>query len=122
MNRGRLKSIVWKEFIQMRRDRATLGMLIGIPIFQLMLFGYAIRQDVRNLPTVVFDMSRTQESREFKEAVASRDGKTFSRIVNEAKTVLKMSLRTAMTYLKRLAENGLIRATGGLCWSREKAQ
>ncbi|MFI5370647.1 MAG: ABC transporter permease [Candidatus Eisenbacteria bacterium] len=64
MNRGRLKSIVWKEFIQMRRDRATLGMLVGIPIFQLLLFGYAIRQDVRNLPTVVFDLSRTQESRE----------------------------------------------------------
>lgn len=64
MNRGRLRAIVWKEFIQMRRDRATLGMLVGIPIFQLLLFGYAIRQDVRNLPTVVFDLSRSQESRQ----------------------------------------------------------
>ncbi len=64
MNAGRLRSIVWKEFIQMRRDRATLGMMVGIPVFQLLLFGYAIRQDVRNLPTVVFDMSRTQESRQ----------------------------------------------------------
>lgn len=64
MNLGRLRSIVWKEFIQMRRDRATLGMMLGIPVMQLTLFGYAIRQDVRNLPTVVFDASRTQESRE----------------------------------------------------------
>ena len=64
MNLGRLRAIVWKEFIQMRRDRATLGLMLGIPVMQLTLFGYAIRQDVRNLPTVVFDASRTQESRE----------------------------------------------------------
>jgi ABC-2 type transport system permease protein len=63
VNAGRLRSIVTKEFIQMRRDRATLGLLLGIPVMQLMLFGFAIRQDVRNLPTVVFDLSRTQESR-----------------------------------------------------------
>ena len=64
MNRGRLRAIVWKEFIQMRRDRATLALMLGIPVMQLTLFGYAIRQDVRNLPTVVYDASRTQESRE----------------------------------------------------------
>ena len=48
----------------MRRDRATLGLMLGVPLMQLTLFGFAIRQDVRNLPTVVFDASRTQESRE----------------------------------------------------------
>jgi drug efflux transport system permease protein len=64
MNLGRLRSIIWKEFIQMRRDRATLGLMLGVPIMQLTLFGFAIRQDVRNLPTVVYDASRTQESRE----------------------------------------------------------
>jgi ABC-2 type transport system permease protein len=63
MNRRRLRSIIQKEFIQMRRDRGTLAMMLGIPIMQLLLFGFAIRQDVRNLPTVVFDASRTQESR-----------------------------------------------------------
>jgi ABC-2 type transport system permease protein len=63
VNRGRLRSIFWKEFIQMRRDRATLGMLLGIPVMQLLMFGYAIRQDVRHLPTAVYDASRTQESR-----------------------------------------------------------
>ncbi len=64
MNLGRLRSIIWKEFIQMRRDRTTLGLMLGIPVMQLTLFGYAIRQDVRNLPTVVYDASRSQESRE----------------------------------------------------------
>ena len=63
MNKARLRSIIWKEFVQMRRDRATLGLLFGVPIMQMTLFGYAIRQDVRNLPTVVYDASRTQESR-----------------------------------------------------------
>lgn len=64
MNLGRLRSIVWKEFIQMRRDRGTLALMLGVPVMQLTLFGYAIRQDVRNLPTVVYDAGRTQESRE----------------------------------------------------------
>src|SRR5437762_10250278 len=47
-----------KEFIQMRRDRLTFALMIGIPIIQLILFGYAIRTEVRNLPTVVLDESK----------------------------------------------------------------
>lgn len=53
----------------MRRDRFTLGMLIGIPAIQLLLFGYAIRMEVRNLPTVVLDESRTTESRALVQAM-----------------------------------------------------
>src|SRR2546422_7159851 len=53
-----------KEFVQMRRDRLTLGIMIGIPVVQLLLFGYAIQTDVRNLATVVLDQSRTPESRD----------------------------------------------------------
>ena len=64
MNRGRLRSIFAKEFIQMRRDRGTLALMLGIPVMQLLLFGYAIRLDVRNLYTAVYDASRTQESRD----------------------------------------------------------
>jgi drug efflux transport system permease protein len=53
-----------KEFIQMKRDRLTLGIMIGIPIVQLLMFGYAIQTDVRHIPTVVLDRSRTPESRD----------------------------------------------------------
>ncbi len=53
-----------KEFIQMRRDRLTLGIMVGIPVVQLLLFGFAIQTDVRNLPTVVLDESRTPASRD----------------------------------------------------------
>jgi ABC-2 type transport system permease protein len=52
-----------KEFIQMRRDRLTLAMLVVIPAVQLVLFGFAIRTEVRDLPTVVLDDARTAESR-----------------------------------------------------------
>lgn len=55
--------MVWKEFIQMRRDPFTIGMMLGIPALQLLLFGYAIRTEVRHIPTVVLDESRTAESR-----------------------------------------------------------
>ncbi|MDE2183551.1 MAG: ABC transporter permease [Alphaproteobacteria bacterium] len=49
----RVLAMLGKEFIQMRRDRLTLGMLIGIPLMQLFLFGYAINMVPRHLATVV---------------------------------------------------------------------
>ncbi|MDX2261983.1 MAG: ABC transporter permease [Gemmatimonadales bacterium] len=52
-----------KEFIQLRRDRPTVAMMVGIPAIQLMLFGFAIRTEVRNLPTAVYDEARTSDSR-----------------------------------------------------------
>ena len=59
MTRGRALSsrrfaaVVVKEFIQMRRDRLTFGMMIGIPLLQLVLFGYAINTDPKHLPAAV---------------------------------------------------------------------
>jgi len=61
--RSLLVPMLKKEFIQMRRDRLTFALMIGLPIIQLILFGYAIRTEVRNLPTVVLDESRSSESR-----------------------------------------------------------
>src|SRR4051812_13440281 len=49
----RLWAIVLKEFIQMRRDRVTFGMMVGIPLLQLTLFGFAINSDPRHLPTAL---------------------------------------------------------------------
>jgi len=50
---GRFLAVLIKEFIQMRRDRVTFVMMIGLPIVQLMLFGFAINADPRHLPTLV---------------------------------------------------------------------
>ena len=49
----RLRGIISKEFLQMRRDRLTFAMMLGIPLLQLTLFGYAINSDPRHLPTAV---------------------------------------------------------------------
>jgi ABC-2 type transport system permease protein len=49
----RLWAVVLKEFVQMRRDRVTFGMMVGIPLLQLMLFGFAINSDPRHLPTAL---------------------------------------------------------------------
>lgn len=51
----RFWAVVLKEFIQMRRDRVTFGMMVGIPLMQLMLFGFAINSDPKHLPTVVLN-------------------------------------------------------------------
>ncbi len=53
LSRQRIGAVLRKEFVQLRRDRLTFAMLIGVPIMQLVLFGYAINADPRNLPTAV---------------------------------------------------------------------
>src|SRR5512140_1362750 len=50
---ARLWAIVVKEFIQMRRDRLTFAMMVGIPVLQLVLFGLAINADPKHLATAV---------------------------------------------------------------------
>jgi len=67
----RLRALLLKEFIQMRRDRLTFGMMIGIPIIQLLMFGFAINTDVKHLPTVVFDQSYSVEGRELLESFSA---------------------------------------------------
>ena len=67
----RLRALLLKEFIQMRRDRLTFAMMIGIPIIQLLLFGFAINTDVKHLPTVVFDQSHSPESRDLLESFSA---------------------------------------------------
>jgi len=56
-------AIVQKEFIQLKRDRLTFGMIIGIPVLQLILFGYAINADPKQLPTAVLAADSSPYSR-----------------------------------------------------------
>ena len=55
--------IVVKEFIQLKRDRLTFGMIVGIPVIQLVLFGYAINSDPKHLPTAALIADRSEFSR-----------------------------------------------------------
>ena len=60
----RLLALTWKEFLQLKRDKMTLRMIVLVPVMQTLIFGYAINYDVKHLKTVVLDESRTYESRE----------------------------------------------------------
>jgi ABC-2 type transport system permease protein len=63
MNGRRLWAIVVKELRQLRRDRITLAMIVGIPVIQLVLFGYAINMNLRGLAAGIADQSNTAGSR-----------------------------------------------------------
>lgn len=67
----RIKTIVVKELKQLRRDRMTFGMVIMIPLVQLLLFGYAINTDVRHVPVGVVDLSQSSMSRIIEQSVAA---------------------------------------------------
>ena len=60
---SRWLGIIVKEFIQLKRDRLTFGMIIGIPVIQLMLFGFAINTDPKHLPTAVLAADSSPWSR-----------------------------------------------------------
>jgi ABC-2 type transport system permease protein len=68
---ARFLAIARKEFVQMRRERLTFAMIVGVPILQLVLFGYAINTDPRNLPTAVVDHDRSAFSRSLVQAVVN---------------------------------------------------
>ena len=68
---SRFAAIALKEFVQMRRDRLTFAMIVGIPILQLVLFGYAINADPKALPTAIVDHDRTTLSRSLGAAIAN---------------------------------------------------
>jgi len=67
----RIQAIVHKELIQLKRDRMTFGMVIMIPLIQLMLFGFAINTNVRYIPVGVVDHSNSGLSRILKQTVGA---------------------------------------------------
>ena len=68
---ARLLTLLWRESIELRRDRFTLGVLFLMPVLQLVLFSYIITTDFDHLPLGVLDQSRTRHSRNLLEAIES---------------------------------------------------
>ena len=73
--------IVAKEFIQLKRDRLTFGMIVGIPVIQLTLFGYAINSDPKHLPTALLVAEHSEFSRSI---LASMRNSDYFAFVGEA--------------------------------------
>jgi ABC-2 type transport system permease protein len=72
--------IVLKEFLQLKRDRITFGMVIGIPIIQIVLFGYAINTDPKHLPTAVVMADHSEFTRSY---VAAMKTSGYFKVVAE---------------------------------------
>ena len=77
---NRLQAMITKEFVQMRRDRFTFAMMIGIPLLQLTIFGLAINMNPRHLPTAVLCADNSAFSRSILQAVASTDYFALTRV------------------------------------------
>lgn len=64
----RIRAIIWKEFIQILRDPKTLGLIVFMPVFQLMIYGYGINTDVKHLSTILYNEDSSPLSRRLVEA------------------------------------------------------
>lgn len=73
-------SIVRKEFIQLRRDRVTFAMIIGVPILQMALFGYAINTDPKHLDTAIISADHSDITRSF---ISALKNSTYFKVVEE---------------------------------------
>lgn len=78
MSRHGFLAMVYKEFIQMRRDRMTFGMMLGMPLMQLFLFGFAINTDPKQLPTVLVASDNGPVTRAIVTALQNTDYFRFS--------------------------------------------
>jgi ABC-2 type transport system permease protein len=70
MNTSALRAIARKEFIQIRRDKATIYMVLIFPVMMLVLYGFGIRYDVKSVPMTIFDQDGTAQSRQYIERFA----------------------------------------------------
>jgi ABC-2 type transport system permease protein len=81
---GRMAAIFVKEFLQLRRDRGTLGMIVAIPLMQLMLFGFAINTDPKHLPTTLLVHDDGPLARSLVSALRATDYFSIKRAARDA--------------------------------------
>jgi len=79
---GRTKAILIKEFIQLRRDRISFGMIVMVPLVQLLLFGYAINTTPRHMPMAVMVQEESDLDRTILKALENTTYFTVTRIVH----------------------------------------
>ena len=59
----RIKAIIWKELIQIRRDKPSLAIALAMPLMMMLVFGFAVNTDVDHIDTMVFDQDMSSASR-----------------------------------------------------------
>ncbi len=101
----RLWALVVKEFIQMRRDRVTFGMMVGIPLIQLTLFGFAINSDPKHLPAAVLLADQGVHGRTLMEAMRNSDYFEFVKQVHTEQEGEEIIARGEVQFLLSIPEN-----------------
>jgi ABC-2 type transport system permease protein len=102
---SRFWAIVVKEFIQMRRDRITFGMMIGIPLIQLILFGFAINADPKHLPTAVLVADYGPQGRTLLQAIKNSDYFEFVRQVASEQEADEILARGDVQFVVNIPQN-----------------
>lgn len=102
---GRLHGIIVKEFTQMRRDRLTFAMMLGIPLIQLTLFGYAINSDPRHLPAAVLLADRGPYGRTLLYAMKNSTYFDFTQQVATEEEARKLLARGQVQFVINIPEN-----------------
>jgi len=101
----RFKGIVLKEFIQMRRDRLTFAMMIGIPLIQLILFGYAINVNPRHLPADVIMGDNGPQARSILHAFKNTSYFDFNQLLKNDNEGLEALARGDAQFVISIPEN-----------------
>jgi len=102
---ARFRAMLVKEFIQMRRDRLTFGMMVGIPLLQLVLFGYAINADPKHLPAAVILADHGPEGRTL---LSSLQNSGYYNLVRQVKTEVEghdLLARGQVQFVVNIPEN-----------------
>src|SRR5512137_636060 len=102
-----LSAVMNKEFIHIVRDPGTLVISLALPVFLLLLFGYALSLDVKDVPFCLVDMDRSSESRGFVESftasgyfklVGSADGESEARqLIDQGRCRMGMIVPTGFS-------------------------
>jgi ABC-2 type transport system permease protein len=84
----RIKHLIIKEFIQSFRDKRLLFIIFIAPMIQLILFGFAINTDIKDIPTLIMDLDRSAESRSFISAIEKSGNFRLDYYVNSEKEII----------------------------------
>jgi ABC-2 type transport system permease protein len=101
----RLWAVVVKEFVQMRRDRLTFAMMIGIPLLQLVLFGFAINADPKHLPTGVVLADHGPQGRTLFQALRNSSYYDFVRVIDTEAEADQALARGEVLFVVTIPEN-----------------
>ena len=96
---ARLGALLMKEFIQMRRDRITFAMMLGVPLMQLLLFGYAINSDPKSLPAALVATSNDHYTRAIVSALQMTDYYRFDHVAVSAEEAEKLMANGTVAFV-----------------------